>query len=337
MKRFFATTAITALLVASLSGCSKEKNPGENNTDAPTGTVNQNGSEDNSDINAEYITLGGYFLRDNANLTIFISDSQWRVNGILFPEETGAAPLILSSTLTYTEGLDLVYSENGEEMTFTFAANSMTIQAKEGDTYAAFAGTYRRVDEPVAEAGTVSPKSGSTLELLGRIAATHYMAKTEGIPACTFDIAANSFDNNYMVKFVLAYADLFLSAEALPLPEISDRYLCYAFPEEELNKLLLTATAGTFDTADFDTANTDIVYKEGIYYVPCYGNYACGLATSYTGADPEVISERLLLEAVISKMDGTRYDIEMTLSTSENTAIDTVGIQINSVTYEMSE
>lgn len=336
MRRMLATTALAALLLSSLTACSKEGENGKepSGTITPTGSAGQNNPDDGPDASFDYVILGGYFVRDDANFTIYISDNGWHVNGALFPKGS-SSPLILTGPLTYTEGLDLTYSKDGEELTFTFAKNSMEIKVNKGTAYTAFAGTYTRTEQTPAESSSVSPKSGSLLELIGRIATAHYMAKAEGIPECTVDISAGSYDNTYMTKFVLTYADLFLAAEAQPVPEISADYLCYAFPEEEFNNLLLTATAGTFGANNFDPADSGIVCKNSTYYIPCRGNYAGGLATSYTNADPDAISEHLLLEAVISKKDGTRYDIEMTLTTSENENIGTSGIQMDSVTYKI--
>ncbi len=335
MRRMLATTALAALLLSSLTACSKEGENGKepSGTITPTGSAGQNNPDD-PETSFDYVILGGYFVRDDANFTIYISDNGWHVNGALF-QKGSSSPLILTGPLTYTEGLDLTYSKDGEELTFTFAKNSMEIKVNKGTAYTAFAGTYTRTEQTPAESPSVSPKSGSTLELIGRIAATHYMAKAEGIPECTVDISTGAYDNAYMTKFILAYADLFLAAEAQPVPEASAEYLCYAFPEAEFNNLLLTATAGTFGADSFDPADSGIVCKNSIYYIPCRGNYAGGLATSYTNADPDVISGHLLLEAVISKKDGTRYDIEMTLSTSENAEIGTSGIQMDSVTYRI--
>lgn len=337
MKRIFIITTIAALLLLSFAGCSKKNKTGNDLT--PTGSVDPNnpGNDDDPNASVDFITLGGYFSRDDANLVIFISNNGWNVNGILFPKDENASPLILSGPLTYKEGLDLNYSKDGEEITFTFAKNSMTVKTTKGNTYTAFDGSYKREEEIVAADGSIPPKSGSTLELIGRIAVTHYMAQAEGIPACTIDLSSGSFDNAYMTEFTLKYADLFLASEAVPAPEISVDYLYYAFSETDLNNLFLTATAGKFGTNGFETAGSDIVYKDGTYYIPCYGNFAAGLATSYTAADPDVISDRLLLEAAVTKKGGGRYDMEMTLSTSENAGLGAAGIQINSVTYELTK
>lgn len=335
-RRTLAATTIAALLLSSLAGCSKEKEPDQENPLTPTGSISQNNPGDNSDTSFDYIILGGYFLREDANFTIYISDNGWHVNGVLFPKNS-TSPLILTGPLTYQEELDLIYSENGDELTFTFAKNSMTVKVNKGSTYTAFEGSYQRTEQTAAENSSVSPAKGSTLALIGGIAAAHYMAKAEGIPACTIDLYGASFDNAYMAKFLIAYADLFLASDAVPVPEISTDYLFYTIKKADLNNLLLAATAGTFGIDSFDPSGSDIVLKDGSYYIPCRGSYGGGLATSYTNANPDVIPERLLLEAVVSKIDGTRYDIEMTLSTSESTEAGAAGIRLDSVTYKVLE
>ena len=205
-----ATTALAALLLSSLTACSKEGENQKEPTITPTGSAGQNNPDGDLDASFDYVILGGYFIRDDANFTIYISDNGWHVNGALF-QKGSSSPLILTGPLTYTEGLDLTYSKDGEELTFTFAKNSMTIKVNKGTTYTAFEGSYTRAEQTPAESSSVSPKSGSLLELIGRIAATHYMAKAEGIPECTVDISTGSYDNAYMTKFVLTYADLFLA------------------------------------------------------------------------------------------------------------------------------
>lgn len=335
-RRTLAATTIAALLLSSLAGCSKKKDPDQETPATPTGAISQNNPGGDSDTSFDYIILGGYFLREDANLTIYVSDNGWYVNGVLFPKDS-TSPLILTGPLTYQAELDLVYSQGGDELTFTFAKNSMTIKVNKGSAYTAFEGSYQRTEQTAAESSSVSPAKGSALALIGGIAAAHYMAKAEGIPACTIDLYGASFDNAYMAKFLLAYADLFLASDAVPVPEISTSYLFYTFTEADLNNLLLAATAGTFGIGSFDPSGSDIVLKDGSYYIPCRGSYAGGLATSYTNADPDVISEHLLLEAAISKIDGTRYDIEMTLSTSESTEAGAAGVRLNSVTYKLAE
>lgn len=338
MKRFIATTTIVTLMLASFAGCSKKEKEKENNTNGtPTVSTQENSSENKSDLSGNYITLGGYFTRENVNLSIFISDTGWYVNGVLFPKEDSAA-VILSAPLTYDQGTSLIYSENGEQLTFTFTEAAMTVTADKGQTYAGFAGEYKRSgNNTVAQSDSVSPASGSTLELLGRVALTHYVTKNEGASSLTVDIASDSFDNEYLINYIVTYADLFLADKALPVPDISSEYLCYGFSKEELDNVLQVATAGTYDTSKLSLTNSEIVLKDDVYYVPCRGNYAGGLATRYTNADPEEISEQLILECAIVKKGGTRYELTMTLATSENTKIGTAGIQIDSVSYESAK
>lgn len=332
MKRFLATTAIVTLMLTAFAGCSKDKDK-ENENLTPTVSTDQNGESEPS-----HIALGGYFTKENTSLVISYTTEGWKANGIRFSDEEGTEASVFSGSLTHSEGPNLVYEENGEKLTFTFSVDSMKVTADQGDTYAAFAGEYQRMDDNiVSETVSVVPASGSTLELLGRIAVAYYMMAEETTTDFTLELSSVAFDNNYMLSFLTSYAELFLIEKADAFPEISTEYLLCALTEEELNNILLTATAGDFDAADLSTEGSDIVLKDGVYYLPCHGEYAGGLASRYTDADPEELSDRLVLEAAIVKKDGTRSDITMTLSTSENTNAGTAGIQIDSVTYASAE
>ena len=119
------------------------------------------------------------------------------------------------------------------------------------------------------------------------------------------------------------------------MPEVSDKYLCYQFASKDLNNLLLAATAGKFGVADLSLTGSDIELKDGSYYVPCPGAYAGGVASHYTDEDPTKLTDTLVLEASAVKIDGTRYDLEMTISSSANKALTATGVQINTVTYKI--
>lgn len=336
MKRFLALVAISTLLFTA-GACSKDK-AGDDTQATPSVTGNAGGTlspEDLEGSDVGFIALGGYFTGENTNLSVFISDSSLYVNAIHF-SDNGAAPLILTGPLTYTEGTtDLVYEEGNDKLTFTFATDSVTVTVNKGSTYADFAGKFARTTDTVAETGSVVPKSGSALESVGRIALTLYLANAEGSASYSYDAAAAASDNAAMLKFISLYADLFLTGAAEPVPEVSDKYLCYGFAADDLNNLLLAATAGKFSVKELSVADSDIVLKDDTYYVPCPGTYAGGIASNYTEDNPEVIAENLLLEGSVVKTDGTRYDLEMILSTSSNKAAGTAGVQIDSATYKI--
>ena len=332
MKRFFALTAVTTLMIASFAACSKDKPDNDNAQTTPTSAPEDLViSGDDSD----YIALGGYFTGENTSLSVFISGSSLYVNGILFQEDD-SSPLILTGPLSFSEGTSFVYTKENDQLTLTFAADSMTITVDKGDTYTAFSGKYNRTNNTVAESGSVVPKKDSALESVGRIALTYYMSGGEGSSTYSFDRTSAAFDNASMLKFISIYADLFLTGEAEPVPDVSAEYLCYAFTEAELNNLLLAATAGAFTVENLSVTGSDIVLQNGIYYVPCPGTYAGGIASSYTDENPEMLAENLLLDAVVIKIDGTRYDMEMTVSTSRNEAAGTAGVQIDSVQYKIT-
>lgn len=338
MKRLFALLAIFTLLLTTAVACSK-KDP-----EAPNTTPSANEKEETitlEELNSfkndpDYIALGGFFFRDDTNLSFFISGSRLYVNGIMFPDDT-KTPLVLTGPLTFTEETAFVYEQGDDKLTFTFAPEHVDIKVDKGSTYTPFAGKFDRTSREVYDTGSIVPKSGSALEYVGRIALAHYMVSAEGTPTYSFNATTASFNNATMLKFISLYADLFLANEAEPMPEVSDKYLCYKFASEDLNKLLLAATAGKFGVTDLSVANSDIVLKDNVYCVPCPGTYAGGVASNYTDEDPKEINENLLLEAGVVKMDGTRYDLEMIISTSANEALTATGVQIDTVTYKIVE
>lgn len=339
MKRLFALLTIFTLLFTTAVACKKD------NPDNPDATPSVSEDDENTitldELNSfkndpGYIALGGFFSRDDTNLSFFISGSRLYVNGIMFPDGA-SSPLVLTGPLTFTEETSFVYEQGDDKITFTFAPEHVDIKIDKGTTYTPFAGKFDRTSREVAETGSIVPKSGSALEYVGRIALAHYMTIAEGTPSYSFSTATASFDNATMVKFISLYADLFLTVSAEPMPEVSDKYLCYKFSSEELNNLLLAATAGKFGVANLSVDGSDIVLKDGAYCVPCRGVYAGGVASNFTDEDPETINENLVLEAGVVKMDGTRYDLEMTISSSANEAFTVTGVQIDSVTYKTVE
>jgi len=339
MKRLFVLFALFTLLLTTAVACSKD------NPDTPDTTPSVSDDEENTitleELNSfkndpDYIALGGFFSRDDTNLSFFISGSRLYVNGIMFPDDT-KTPLVLTGPLTFTEGTDFVYEQGDDKITFTFAPEHVDIKVDKGTTYTPFAGKFDRDSREVAETGSIVPKNGSALEYVGRIALTHYMVSAEGTPSYSFNAATASFDNATMVKFISLYADIFLTNSAEPMPEVSDKYLCYKFTSEDLNNLLLAATAGKFGVANLSVDGSDIVQKDGAYCVPCPGTYAGGVASSFTDEDPETINENLVLEAGVVKMDGTRYDLEMTITSSANEALTITGVQLDAITYKTVE
>lgn len=340
MKRFFTMMTLSAFLLLSFAACSKEKEKENNPTVSPAITQPDTSSE-NSNLSAEesgYIALGGYFTKDNTNLVIYISDSGWYVNGVVYTTDT--SPLILSGPLTYREPLDLVYSADNQELVFTFAENSVSVVADKGTAYQAFAGTYQRQTSTVADSESVIPAAGSVLETLGRIAATYYITITDGAldhtsdtASITFDTASAAFDNAFMTGFILNYTDLFLSSSVDAYPEIATEYLFSTFEADALDALLQNASAGSFTIQDLDLSESGIVLKDGVYYVPCRGLYAGGISSSYTDSNPGDIPETLILEGTIADRNGRHSVFEMTLKTSANTAAGATGIQLDSVTY----
>ncbi len=339
-KRYLTLAAISVLCLASLAACNKEK---ENKETDPTPTVavsddttNDTQDEDlsieDTDTTMETIAFGGNFSREDANLSFYIAEGGWNVTGYHFANGPENAPVILSGTTTLaTEGPVFLYSDAENELSFTFASDSLTVAVTKGTAYKGFEGTYPREVQMPQQPVIITPERGSSLELLGRISLTHYMLLADGLPECMINLAENTFDQAYAIKFLPAYADLFLSSEATLVPEVSEQYLVYTMSKDALNDLFLTASAGTFDVSKFDGSAANIVVKEDMYYIPCLGSFAGGLTASST--EQELVSEAINLGGVVAKSDGTRYDLSMSVSTSENSAAGKLGIQVDKVIY----
>lgn len=312
--------------MTSFAGCSKKKK-GDNATPTNNPVTTDDSALENQ---AGFISLGGYYRNDTVSMNIYLSTDGWKINGI-FSKSADTPHVFLIGDLTHTEGPELVYSTENDEITFTFAKDSMTVKVNKGTTYSDFSGTYKRLEEKTSEMESVPPMSGSTLELLSRAALTHYVTMSDGVDTATVTISEVPLDNASMVKFLVTYADLFLVNNADFYPEVSEKNLMATLTEEQIVSLLSTATDGAFSVDKLDVSGSDIVVKDNTYYIPCYGKYAGGIATRYTEADPAEIPAQLVLDAAVNKSDGANYYLDMTLSTVTQDGI----VHLNSVSYKI--
>lgn len=329
MKRFVALLLIATMAMTSFAACSKKKS-GDKSTNT-TGRPVATGKPSSGDLSS-YISLGGYFRNDNVSMNIYLTTEGWKISGVS-SKGAGTPLVILSGDLTHKEGTELVYTKDSDEVSFVFDEKSMTVKVNKGTTYSDFAGTYKRLAEETAEKESVSPKSGSTLELLGRVALTHYVTKCDGYPKATVTISEINLDSASMVKFLVAYADLFLVNDADVYPEVSDKHLTVTLTKDQVASILSVATDGAFSVEKLDVSGSDIVIKDDTYYIPCFGKYAGGIATRYTEADPAEIPAQLILDAGVNKIDGTNYYMDMTLSTVTKDGT----VHLGSVSYKVKE
>lgn len=340
-KRILALVTVSVLLVTAFAACKKEdKKDIPEATPTATPSASGNDSQNNSSKNNNpsigkelvNIPLGGTFLRDDASVSFYIANGTWNVAAYHFADGTTTSPTILTGTTTLGNGPEFLYADDANAVSFAFAQHSLTVTITRGTDYKDFEGTYPRITQEAPENGTVSPERGSSLELLGRIALTHYMINADGLPECMIDLAATTYDNTYMIKFLLAYTDLFLSSEADLYTEIGENFVGCSVSKETLNELFLTASAGTFDVSAFDGSAENIIAKDDMYYIPCNGAFSGGLSVEST--DVELVSDALVINGSVTKADGTRYNLAMTLSTSADTASGAVGVQITSAKYK---
>ena len=345
-KRILALATVSVLLVTAFAACKKDDTTPDTPDATPTTAVSEDNTDnstndkdltvDKNDTIIETIAFGGDFARDNGNLSFYIAEGGWRVTGYHYGEDTAAGPIVINGATTMaTDGPVFLYSDDENEVSFTFAAKSLTVAVTKGTAYKAFEGTFDRVTQTAPAPEILSPERGSSLELLGRIALTHYMTKAEGLPECMINLSEATIDNAYMTDFLAAYGNLFLSTEASVVPEVSETSLVCGISKDALNDLFLTASAGTFDVSAFDGSAKNIVAKDDMYYIPCDGSYAGGLTVEK--ADPELVSDALVINGVAAKNDGTRYDVAMTLTTSADSAAGTAGVRINTVIYKLAQ
>lgn len=329
MKRFVALLLIATMAMTSFAACSKKKTKDDtgNTTGNPTTTDTPSSVEQSG-----YIALGGYFRNGNVSMNIYLAAEGWKINGIS-SKGADSSLVLLSGDLTHKEGTELIYSKDDDELSFVFAEKSMTVTVNKGTTYSDFAGTYKRVVEETSKTESVSPKSGSTLELLGRVALVHYVTKYDGTETATVNISEITLDSASMVKFLLAYADLFLVSKGGVYPEVSDKYLMAPLTKDQVASILSTATDGAFSVDKLDISGSDIVIKDDTYYIPCFGKYAGGVATRYTEANPAEIPTQLILDAGVNKIDGTKYYMDMTLSTVTKDGT----VHLGSVSYKIKK
>lgn len=336
MKRFSVLFTLCTFLLVSLCGCSKKTDePDKTPTPTVSGSENNSsddGSQDNTIQSEGAISFGGSFVRDNTYLSFGILDGSWAVTGFYSAKDSSTGTL-LNGPITFKENADFVYDDGENKLTITFATDSVSIKVDKGTEYSVFAGTFKRSEISSSDSSILSPLSGSPLEHLGRIALAHYMVVGDEVNDCSIDFNASGFSTEYMEKFLLAYADLFLTFKAEPLPDLFDRYLAYSFTEEELNELLLSATAGKFSVDKLNLSSSEIKTKDGLYYVPCHGSYAGGLIVE--SLSPALVSDALKIQGGVAKLGGISYDVEMTLSTKEDKKNTVTGVTIESISYKM--
>ncbi len=332
MKRILALMAIFTLLITTAVACSKKKT---DSNATPTNQVSDStqdseSSADDTPIKLESIMFGGDFTRDNAHLSFGIADGAWTVSGYYLTDDN-ASPLLLSGTITSDELPVFTLSEADNELSFTFATDSVIVEVKKGTKYTDFAGSYKRTNGTNNSTDFIAPEHGSTLEFLGRIALAHYVVGAEDSLEIGIDLSASSFDTKYMEKVVLAYTDMFLIYQAEAHPDIFDKYLCYSFTKDEFNRLLQEASFAKFTVDDFQLEKSVFKYQDGNYYVPCYGSNAGGL--TIPEAKQELVSDALVINGVVSKANGTRLNVEMTLTTkSSNKGL--LDVLVESVNYK---
>ena len=342
-KRILALATVSVLLVTAFAACKKEdKKESPETTPTVAVTDDKNSSSDDTKTPAqdtetviETITLGGDFARDNGTLSFYIVEGNWLVTGYHYSEDTTAAPVVLNGVTSFaTDSPVFVYSDDENEVSFTFSDASVTVAVTKGTAYKVFEGTFPRI-VPNAPEQNLSPEKGSSLELLGRVALTHYMVKAEGLTDCMINVSEITFDNAYMTEFLAAYGNLFLSTEAALVPDVSETSLVCSISKDALKDLFLTASAGAFDGSSFDGSAKNIVAKNDMYYIPCDGSFAGGLTVETL--DQELVSDALTIGGVVAKADGTRYDITMTLATAKDASAGTAGVRVNTVTCKQAK
>lgn len=331
MKRFFTTLTVTTLLLFSLAGCSK-KTPenSQDTTPTPTAAITQEAiATTTPDLEGtiELISFAGYFTKEDATVSVYLNDGKWNFNAAYSSPKTGES-VVLSGVLVYEGYTDFKYSDEENELSFVYGVDCVTIKATKGTAYTKLNGTYTLMKTDINEE-TVTPEQDLAKIALGSIALTHYANLTEKVEECTINFSDTVYSNLYMNQFVTTYTDFFLVNKADMYPDIKQGTPYYVFSKDSLNDLLLTASAGTFSIDKFSPEEFGIVYKDDMYYVPCtarlYGEVS--VATPEEGTTPA--ENQVLLNGYFSFSQDLHYDLEMTLTTSENKAAGAAGVQID--------
>lgn len=335
-KRILALSTILVALTFAFAACKKEDSKEPQETTPTVSAENDSASDNkNNTTEIETIPFGGDFTRDNGNLSFYIADGTWNVTGYHLSNGNYTSPIILMGSVSLKDGPVFLYSDTENELSFTFSTESVSVAVTKGTAYKVFEGTFARHIQDIPQQEVLSPEKGSSLELLGRIALTHYMQTDEGKADCTNNFSDLTYDNAYMTDFLFTYGNLFLSGEATFLPEVSESSPVCTISKSALNDLFLTVSAGTFNVSSFDGSAKNIVAKNDMYYIPCNGAFAGGLTVNV--ADEELVSDALIINGIVAKNDGTRYDITMTLNTSTDTACGTTQVRINTVNYKLAK
>lgn len=335
MKRFFATLTVTTLLLFSLAGCSK-KTPGssQDTTPTPTAAVTQEADptptaapDEEFEASMDFISFGGYFIKDDASVSIYLDQGEWKFDAAYYSADSDSSA-VLSGVLAYEGLTDFKYSDAENELSFVYGKDCITIQALKGTAYTGLNGTYTLVPV-IAPDETVSPEEATAKELLGRIALTYYASLTDREEECTIEFMDAVYENQFMNDFVTAYTDFFLLSKAEMYPDFKERTPYYAFSKDALNDLLLTASAGTFGIDKFTPTEDGIIYKDDVYYVPCTAQLYGEVSVAAPEEGTTLPENQILLDGYFSISHDLRYDLEITLTTSENSAAGAAGIQID--------
>lgn len=338
MKRFFATLTVTTLLLFSLAGCSK-KTPGNSQDTTPTAAVTQEADptpttapSEEFETSTEFISFGGYFTKEDASVSIYLDLGEWKFDAAYYSAESNSSA-VLSGVLDYEGLTDFKYSDEENELSFVYGKDCITIQTLKGTAYTGLNGTYTLVPVSAPEE-SVSPEKATAKELLGRIALTYYASLTDREEDCTIEFADAFYDNQFMNNFVTAYTDFFLLSQAELYPDLKERTPYYVFSKDALNDLLLTASAGTFGIDKFSPTEDGIVYKDDMYYVPCTAQLYGEISVATPEEGTTLADNQILYEGYFSISHDLYYDLEITLTTSENKAAGAAGVQIDTAVFK---
>lgn len=331
MKRFFATLTVTSLLLLSFAGCAK-KTPGETPDATPTPSVSEDTPatptpvppEETENVITGSISFGGDFTGEEGNISVYLGQAGWEVLGVYFSD---GKPVMLSGPLTYKEGVTFTYSDAENELSFTYSERALEIKNIKGTTYSCFNGVYSRDSAPIVE--NSSPEDVSVKEYLGRIALAHHAA-SDGLLEYTLDFSESVYDDDYMTRFILLYTDMFLLRGADIYEELSREIPYYPLAKDTLNILIIAASAGNKSLESVTLTNDSIIYKDDMYYIPCFGNAYGEITDPNAHASYDTLVGEFDMSAYFARRGEDSHEFTFTLKTSANDMTNT-GVQIDSV------
>lgn len=311
MKKIILFILIACVLCGAVSGCGSKDSAGDDSSaDADIKDAEEqqtldapDAQENGDDIDAtESSDISGSFVREDgcARLMFYSESGIWFVEGdaqTRNPETCKMNTGSISGNID-GEGTKYYFDDGEAQAEFEFSEDSSILNVKTESTDAFggedFSGVYRLYSgEEVL--------NRYDLESAGYMAAAMYLAGKD--ESADYHYSPGETENEFAVKVIENYTELYFGSAAEAAEPDNSKKKYYMFDENYLNILLNTAFSETFGTDKLNTDNSEIIYDEQMYYIPCYERVQGDVSFEYAP-----MSEGEVLYNVTLTADGEAYE-----------------------------